>query len=243
MAKCRDRLCNLVIDGGREINVISQEVIDKLKLPTEKHLKPYKVSWVNDSTIPVTKRCQVTFRIGGYEDSIWCDIIPMNVTHILLGRPWLFYNKVQSDGEANTHTFKYKGHNVTLLPLKPPTASAKQSPSIPAKQTASQPSPRILSMRKFEEESKEQGVVYALIPQEFKEAEDMKAVSTPPEIKSFLHDFKDLIPVDLPKELPSMRNILHAIYLVPASSLPNLPAYRMSPTKHGELKRQVEELL
>ena len=36
MAKCRDRLCNLVIDGGSEMYVISQEVIDKLKLPTEK---------------------------------------------------------------------------------------------------------------------------------------------------------------------------------------------------------------
>ena len=83
-----------------------------------------------------------------------------------------FYNKVQSDGEANTHTFKYKGSKVTLLPLKPPIAPAKQSPSVPVKQTALQPSPRILSMQKFAEESKEQGVVYALIPQEFKEAED-----------------------------------------------------------------------
>lgn len=91
------------------MNVVSQEVIDKSKLPTEKHPKPYKVSYVNDSAIPVTKRCQVTFKIGGYEDSIWCDIIPMNVTHTLLGRPGLFDNKVQSDGEANTHTFKYKG--------------------------------------------------------------------------------------------------------------------------------------
>ena len=44
-------------------------------------------------------------------------------------------------------------------------------------------------MQKFEEESKEQGVVYALVPQVIKEAGD-KTVSSPPEIKSLLHDFR-----------------------------------------------------
>lgn len=66
------------------MNVVSQDVVDKLMLPTEKHPTPYKVSWVNEVAIPVTKWCWVTFKIGIYEDSIWCDIIPTNVTHILL---------------------------------------------------------------------------------------------------------------------------------------------------------------
>lgn len=84
---------------------------------TEKHLKPYKVAWVNEAAIPMNKQCLMTFRIGGYEYSIWCDVIPnpFNVTHILLGRPWFFDNNVQSDGEAITHTFKCTGFGRSLF--------------------------------------------------------------------------------------------------------------------------------
>lgn len=53
----------------------------------------------------------------------------------------------------------------------------------------------------------------------------------------------DLVPDELPKILPPMRNIQHAIDLVPGSILPNLPAYRMSPEEHKELQRQVQDLL
>ena len=44
---------------------------------------------LNDSTIPVDKQFIVPFKLGSYQDTIKCDIIPMKVTHILFGRPWL----------------------------------------------------------------------------------------------------------------------------------------------------------
>ena len=40
-----------------------------------------------------------------------------------------------------------------------------------------------------------------------------------------------------------MRDIQYAIDLVPGSSLPNLPYYRINLTEHIELKRQVDKLL
>ena len=78
---------NVVIDNGSAINFVAQEVIDKLNLPTEKLPKPYQVTWSTGHVIPVTHRCLVSFKLGGYEDRIWCDVIHMNIAHILFGRP------------------------------------------------------------------------------------------------------------------------------------------------------------
>jgi len=65
----------------------------------------------------------------------------------------------------------------------------------------------------------------------------------PQELTLVIEEFSDVFLEDLPNKLPPMRNIQHAIDLVPGSSLPNLPHYRMNPTEHAELKRQVDELV
>ena len=75
--------------------------------------------------------------------------------------------------------------------------------------------------------------------EEFKEQDK----EYPANVRKILDDFSDLWPAELPNELPPMRDIQHAIDLIPGASLPNLPAYRMKPTEHAELKRQVDELL
>nr|GEY65148.1 putative nucleotidyltransferase, ribonuclease H [Tanacetum cinerariifolium] len=39
----------------------------------------------------VTHRTLLSLSIGkSYEDQIWCDVIPVDACHVLLGRPWLF---------------------------------------------------------------------------------------------------------------------------------------------------------
>ena len=59
---------------------------------------------------------------------------------------------------------------------------------------------------------------------------------------SGLSDFSNIAPEELPNELPPMLNVQHAIDFVPGSQLPNLPTYRMNPSEHAALKRQVNKL-
>ena len=68
-------------------------------------------------------------------------------------------------------------------------------------------------------------------------------VQTPEHIKPILEEFSEVLPQDLPCKLPPMRDIQYAIDLVPGVTLSNLPYYRINPTEHAELQRQVWELL
>jgi len=67
-------------------------IIDKLGLPTISHAKPYKLQWLSkEGEIMVNKQVLITFAIRKYKDEVLCDVVPMEATHLLLGRPWQYY--------------------------------------------------------------------------------------------------------------------------------------------------------
>ena len=71
---------------------------------------------------------------------------------------------------------------------------------------------------------------------------DSSIAHVPLEVKNFLDDFVDMVPDELPSGLPPLRDIQHAIDLVPGSQQPNLPRYRMNLKEKEELNGQVEGL-
>jgi hypothetical protein len=88
--KCGDKGCKIIIDSGSRINTVSSGSVSHLGLKFVSHPKPYSVFWVNDTSIAVKERCLFPIKILDYHDEIWCDVIPMNVGHVILGRPWLY---------------------------------------------------------------------------------------------------------------------------------------------------------
>ena len=57
------------------------------------------------------------------------------------------------------------------------------------------------------------------------------------EVQLLLQEYGDVFPQELPNKLPPMRDVQHAIDLIPEASLPNLPHYRLNPIEHTELRR------
>ncbi|XP_026460053.1 uncharacterized protein LOC113360809 [Papaver somniferum] len=217
------KMCRLIIDSDSCENVVSDEAVRKLKLPTKKHPSMYSLHCLS-------RRCLVKFSIGSvYEDVVWCDVVVMDACHLSLGRPWQYDRAVTHDGNLNTYSFIFKNTRVTLVP-------ANVTVHVPVSPVAS----NFLSWRPFENEMLTEGMVFILYGLS---REATSAVEVPACVQGMLSDFEDIFPVDLPEGLPPSRAIQHQIDLVPGAVLPNRSHYRMSPKEHTELQRQVGELL
>jgi hypothetical protein len=117
--KTKDWKCKVIFDSGSIDNIVSTEMVEKLELETTDHPSPYKVSWLQKRhQVSVTKQCLVDFKIGGYNDKVLCDFIPMDVCHLLLGRPWQYDRNVVHDGRMNTYTLGKDGRTHRLLSIK-----------------------------------------------------------------------------------------------------------------------------
>jgi len=94
--------------------------MEKLGLVTSIHPSLYALQWLSgDGELVVDKQVNIGFSIGKYVDEVVCDMVPMEVSHLLLGRPWQYDRKVTHDDLANKYSFMFKGPKVSLTPLSP----------------------------------------------------------------------------------------------------------------------------
>ncbi|XP_076938140.1 uncharacterized protein LOC143606166 [Bidens hawaiensis] len=228
--KCtsKGKVCTVIIDGGSCENIVSQSMVDKLNLPTQDHPEPYQLTWLKKGNlIKVTHRCLVQFSISNkYSDEIWCEVLPMDVCHILLGRPWQYDRRAKHDGFRNTYIFKKDGVNITLAPCDPRQEGSESMLVTKAEFSvlAWSPQPQLIFGLLIAEENPD-------VPQ------------VPSEVQPLLSEFSDVFPEEIPAGLPLTRDIQHCIDFLPGASVPNKQAYRMNPKEFTELQRQVTELL
>ena len=68
MCKCKDKFCDVIIDGGITDNPVSEmSMVTKLKLKRQKHPCPYRISWVQDDhKVMVSEEFSMKFKTGSY---------------------------------------------------------------------------------------------------------------------------------------------------------------------------------
>ena len=75
----------MIVDSDSCINAETSKLITTLEMRLVKHPNPYKVTWIDATFIDVQKRCQIPIQFATHTDNVWCDIVPMDVGHIILG--------------------------------------------------------------------------------------------------------------------------------------------------------------
>lgn len=214
------KMCNIIIDNGSTDNLISAQAVKKLELPTEAHPKPYTVVWTRcGDSVKVTQSCRVPHSISKrYKDTVVCDIVEMDATHLLLGRPWQFDVDATHRGRLNQYIIKVDDSKVALVPLPLEASSSSEKPNLLIQ-------PQAAFTRELNLEA--QGLTLLV-----KEVTQSRKVYVPKAVEELLSNFSRITD-DVQHSLAPHRSVDHRIDLLPGASLPNLPHYRLSP---GEIE-------
>ena len=152
----------------------------------------------------VDKQCEVEFHIGMYKDKIICDIMPMDICHILLGRPWQYDRKVVHNRKTSCYKFVKDGIKHTLVPIK-------------EEETTETSGMRVLLMggKQFLKQIEDSEVNYAIVRRAKTVLIHTEVSDLPAEIQKMLQEFGDIVLDDLRDKLPPKRSISHHIDFIP----------------------------
>jgi hypothetical protein len=147
----------------------------------------------------------VEFKIGRYRDEILCDVIPMVVCHIFLGRPWKYDRNVIHDGRKNTYTLENNGRTHMLLPIEDNKVKEETSNTI-----------LLMSGKELlDEVKKDEEMQFVVVRKPRVILTSTSIDDLPEEIHELLENFTDIVVDDLPCLLSPIKTIIHNIDLIP----------------------------
>ena len=164
----------------------------------------------------VSEQCEIELQISNYKDAILCDVMPMDVCHILLGRPWQHGRSAKHDGRKNIYKLENDGVKHKLMPLQEKEESRSEDKS-----------KTLLGGKEFLQQLNEEEVSYVIICKP-EIVTKIYLLDFPIKIQDMLSEFGDIIVDDLRNELPPIRKISHHMDFIPGVSLPNKAAYRIT---------------
>ncbi|XP_020678608.1 uncharacterized protein LOC110096825 [Dendrobium catenatum] len=115
------KVCDLLIDSGCTENVISHSIVQALQLKTTRNPQPYKISWIKKAMdVMVSNMCQVNFFIGKhFVCEVLCDVIDMDICHLILGRPWQYDMNAIYECRQNIYTLEWKRRKLSYKESAP----------------------------------------------------------------------------------------------------------------------------
>ncbi|KAK1620943.1 hypothetical protein QYE76_026460 [Lolium multiflorum] len=258
----------VIIDGGSCHNLASTELCSKLNLPLRKHNNPYHIQWLSDNgNVKIQHTVTISFKIGAYEDTVDCDVVPMTVCHMLLGRPWQYDKKANHDGHTNDYSFKVDDKYFILRPMTPSQVIADNARALARAKEATIHSEmrgeRVIHQKESERHKpyvSEMMSVLLATKSEMREVNHTPSTKVPSvltckgpssetnnlttllsSLLSLLKEPQDVFLNNLPLGLPPLQGIEPHIDRMQGATLPTCTAYRTKPDDQEEGQRQTHD--
>ncbi|RDY12137.1 Retrovirus-related Pol polyprotein from transposon opus, partial [Mucuna pruriens] len=190
------------------------------------------------------KQVSLAITLGKYKDEILCDLVPMEITHILLGRLWQYDRKVIHDRSLPPREFckdqlkmkqkrveERKGkENERKLSEKKMREKQKKE-----KKKKTDCENLLISSKSLKKVFLNRKEILFLLPTSMW----LCSIS----FERMLEEFNDIFLKEIPYDFPPIRRIGHQINFIPSASLLNHPAYRANQEKSKEIQKQVTQLI
>jgi len=229
----RELPTNFIIDCGASSNVLSIDFARKHKLTLSPLQRPVKAMMANGSVETIRSKCHADILIPGFK-KMSCIFLcsSLHAGDALLGLPWLKSENPVIDWTKGSLSPRNRLSGPLTLPValrrsgKPP-----QNP------------PVMVNSWKELEIQPDDLVVLSRVSASLPSASEHQSSDLDPAVAKLLEEYRDVFPDELPSGLPPARPYDHSIDLLPGSSPPAKPPYRLSPGETEELRKQLEDLL
>ncbi|RVW98465.1 Transposon Tf2-8 polyprotein [Vitis vinifera] len=214
-----------LVDSGATHNFVATKEAARLGLRLEEDTSRIKA--VNSKAQKIQGVAKnVPMKIGDWEGMCSLLCVPLDDFDLILGVDFLLRAKVA--------LIPHLGGLMVLEEKQPCFVQALRA------KDGGKGQPEMLSAIQLKKGLKRGQETYVAALIEIKEGQTMEV---PDSVVKILKEFSDVMPAELPKELPPRRPIDHKIELLPGTKAPAQAPYRMSPAELLELRKQLKELL
>ncbi|MCO5608354.1 hypothetical protein L7F22_062562 [Adiantum nelumboides] len=231
--KVREHDAFILFDLGSTHNFISHELAAKLGIQEFEMGDAMKADGAfigqDASVTPLIGKLRL--HIQGYVDKEDFFISPLKHEDVILGAPWFDRLAASIKFPERRISFKFRKKNMYI-------DAQESGNTIP-----------LVHTHAFDKSIKSSISVYMIFVKDSlsdvsKTQVNESGSKEDLELSKFLNQFQDVFIDDIPGELPPKRgDDDHAIELIPGSSPPNNPPYRVSQAQQEEIMRQVNELV
>jgi hypothetical protein len=112
----KHELATLILNNGIQINLVSQNFITRLNIPTTLHPTPYQLGWVQKEGphLIVSQCCVVIFLIIPFRDIVVCDVSSLDCFDLLLGIPYQQAQHTIYHAKSHQYHLQHEGRTYVL---------------------------------------------------------------------------------------------------------------------------------